>query len=114
MMKLVVSHVGGRSKAVADQNKILGDNEYNFSIRNTDKHGKAMGTAKNIHLNVKLPRGAQLQDAYFYTEAGGHKKPQSLSCKLEQGDGSIARCLLLHRGRGTQKATVTELQARAG
>jgi hypothetical protein len=88
MMKLVVSHVGGRSKAVADQNKILGDNEYNFSIRNTDQHGKAMGTAKNIHLNVKLPKGAQLQDAYFYTEAEGHKKPQSLSCKLEQGDGS--------------------------
>merc|ERR1712100_43991 len=81
------SHILDSSAAVKNQNKLVGKSEYNFSIRNTDKTGRALGVAKNVQLSIKLPKAAKLQDAYFYLEAmSQHDSPKSMNCKLDHGD----------------------------
>jgi len=67
------------------QNKISPDAQYAFTIRNTDVHDQSMGVAKDVHLDVKLPKKAKLNDAYFYLEAKGNADPESRNCKLSQG-----------------------------
>lgn len=93
-MKLVATHVQDSSKSMDEQNQFSPDSEYNFSIRNTDEKHQSLGLAKNIHLDVKLPKSAQLKDAYFYLEAEGKDDPQSKNCKIntDAGDGPSVNC----------------------
>ena len=85
-MRITAGHEGGTSQSIEDQNKYNADSEYRFSIHNTDKDGHPMGIAKKVFLNVKLPKGAQVSDAYFYLEAVGKEDPKSLNCKIAHGD----------------------------
>merc|ERR1711998_671220 len=85
-MRISAKHVGGSSNAVKNQNRILGDAEYAFSIHNTDKAGKPMGLAKKVQLAVNLPN-----------EAKGNDDPKSMNCKISHGNGktdSKVSCLV--------------------
>merc|ERR1711959_421478 len=96
-MRISAKHVGGSSNAVENQNRILGDAEYAFSIHNTDKEGKPMGLAKKVQLAVNLPKEAKVNDAYFYLEAKGKEDPKSMNCKISHGNGktdSRVSCLV--------------------
>jgi len=86
-MRISAKHVGGSSKSIKDQNKILGDAEYAFSIHNTNKAGQPMGLAKKVQLAIHLPKEAKVNDAYFYLEAEGKEDPKSMNCKISHGDG---------------------------
>merc|ERR1719454_2086519 len=96
-MRISAKHVGGSSNAIKNQNRILGDAEYAFSIHNTDKAGKPMGLAKKVQLAVNLPKEAKVNDAYFYLEAKGKEDPKSMNCKISHGNGktdSKVSCLV--------------------
>merc|ERR1711924_586012 len=89
------------SKAMMLQNKIPHRTEYTFTVHNTDAKERSVGEARNMHLHMDLPKGAQLEDAYFYLEGKKRADKVSHSCKLSNGDKSTqghANC------RGDQKA----------
>jgi len=90
-MKLLGTHIRDTSKALQTQGEIPNTAEYNFSVRNTDRANRSMGTARKLYVDVELPSNAKLEDAYFYLEHTSKKAADiSQSCKLEQG-GKKAR-----------------------
>merc|ERR1712178_588890 len=98
-MSLVATHLKDPRRKMKS-GELPGVVDYDFSVRNTNKASKSLGTARNIHLDVDLPKAAKLQDASFYLEGNNPKEvPSSQSCKLHHDTNTAnaqVNCFLSH------------------